>query len=862
MLATTLVAMASCPVTVLFPCHTLDDFPTWLTEPEADALLAAWTAAWHPAVIAAAGCRPGWASVDLRPPDGDRVGIVPAFCDDRFAAQADPDEAGRWIRGLSEVSAIAVAAAGRLGLEPPAHAAALPGSGHEDDFFALGLAALLAELLARRMRSEADLDSTGFDAAVVAAAEAAVGGNDEAVRSGLAEAFACLEATRARYYPVESWAVDVVLLAPTTLGAALRAELESPAPLALVASGALVRRLAERHPDSLALLREAVAAGRVEACGGRDDERPLDACSPEEIRDSFAAGRDAWREHVGSTPVCHAAISGGSSAILPQLLAGFGYSAAIWSLFDGTPLPDPGGSRVRWEAAGAGIETVARPPLAADSCQSVLGLAETLGDALDHDHTAVIQFAHYAGTATRWHQLLRRIGSRCGLVGTFVTPTTLMERSAGTGMLASFEPDAFAPTLPPDVPAEDAVSTAVAAVRDEARRLVAADDAVRRALACPALEPAGPATAARRPVSAEATARGWLQARLLGRRRDDDARGLDNGLVRLLSHPRTGGILSLKRPADRGNRLSQQLALRTTAPAPAGRWVAAEDRAEWTKMEADAIDREGPADGGVIVSRGRLVTAKGRVAGRFSQRMTLVPGLPLATLDLEVSLDEPPSGPLWEAHLGCRFAWHENEDVELRRSLHLQSIATERTRFTAPHFIEIVPESSRATPGSDAVAILTGGLPWHLRSNPHVVDCLLPTGSGRVMTRLGVGIGLARPWEAALALAAGTPLVAGPRLPANVRLTAAGSVAGDRPGSLRVGILESAGRAGEVRIEWAHEVVRAVAVDFEGRPLPDVHVTVSGQTTSLFLHRYQWLQIVVEWGGHSQDPAATAGQLA
>ena len=244
MSATTLVAMASCPVTVLFPCHTLDDFPTWLTEPEADALLAAWTAAWHPAVIAAAGCRPGWASVDLRPPDGNRVGIVPAFCDDRFAAQADPDEAGRWIRGLSEVSAIAAAAAGRLGLEPPAHAAALPGSGHEDDFFALGLAALLAELLARRMRSEADLDSTGFDAAVVAAAEAAVGGNDEAVRSGLAEAFACLEATRARYYPVESWAVDVVLLAPTTLGAALRAELESPAPLAVVASGALVCRLA------------------------------------------------------------------------------------------------------------------------------------------------------------------------------------------------------------------------------------------------------------------------------------------------------------------------------------------------------------------------------------------------------------------------------------------------------------------------------------------------------------------------------------------------------------------------------------------------------------------------------------------
>jgi hypothetical protein len=848
--------MSARPVTVLLPCHTFDDFPTWLSEQEAEELLAAWTAAWHPAVIAAAGQQPEWASVDLRPPEGDRIGIVPAFCDDRFSAQADADD-GRWIRGLAELPAIAAAAADRLGVRPPTDGAALPGAAHADDFFALGLAALVAELLARRMRSEAALDATGFATAVVAAARAAVVGDAAAVEAGLREAFACLDATRARYYPVESWAVDVVLLAPTTLGVGLIAELESPVPLALVASGAVIRLLAERHPDSLAAVRAAVAAGRIEACGGRDDERPLDACTAEEIRDSFARGRAAWREHVGAAPSCFAAVGGGSSAILPQVLAGFGYSAAIWSLFDGTPLPDPGAGRIRWEGGGAGIEAVARPPLAADSCQSVLGLAEALGDALDHDHTAVIQFAHYAGTATRWHPLLRRIGQWCGLVGTFVTPTRLMERSAGTGLAASFEPDAFAPTSPPEDTSSDPIALAQTATRDEARRLLGTVTAVHDALP-PAAATAG-ADGAR---AGQSGRRGWLPPGLLGRRRDDDSRALDNGLVRLVSHPRTGGILALKRPADRGNRLSQQLAVRTTAPPRPGHWLPAEDRGEWTRMEAESIDRSGPLAGGTLVSRGRLVDAAGRGAGRFEQRMSLVPGLPLAVLDLEIELDRTPSGPLWEAHLACRFAWHENEDVEVRRSLHVQSIATERSRFTAPHFIEVVPEASRTGPGGDAIAILTGGLPWHLRSSPHVVDCLLPTGSPRAATRLAVGIGLARPWEMALALAAGELPAVGPPLPENVRLTSGASTGGDRPGSLRLGILESAGRAGEVRIEFAHAFARAAVVDLEGRPRPDVHVAVDGRAVVLHLHRYQWVELVLDRAGELPDEAEGRGGSA
>jgi alpha-mannosidase len=834
-------------VIVFFPCHTLDEVPTWLEESEAAGLLVAWTAAWHPALVAATGGPPAWASVDQPPPEIVAAGVVPAFCDHRFAAQADPDDPRRWVRHEVGGDAITAALAAVLGVGATA-AGSLPAKAWVDDFRALGLATLLAELLARRMRTEADLAATDFDALVLAASRAAVAGDDAAAREGLAAAFACLEATRARYYAVESWAVDLVLLAPTTGGAAVLAELESPVPLALVAEGATVRRLAERDPVAGAALRAAVEAGRAEACGGRDDSRPLELCVPEAIAASLAAGRRAWIDHLGRPPACFAAISGGSSAIMPQLLAGFGFGAAIWSLFDGSPLPDPGGGRIRWQGTGAGsIEALARSPLDAGRATTILELPDRIGDSLDHDHAAVIAFAHYAGAASPWHDLVRRIGHWCGLVGRFVTPSELVAATAGAGIDASFEPDAFAAAAPGvATAAEDPVAAVAAVTRQEAARLVAAARGPLAGLLPPARARDRPPAAG----SASVRTSRWLPAGLLGVRRDDDSLLLDNGWAQLRPHPRTGGLLSLRRPADRGNRISQQLALRTTRPPTADHWEPPEDRAEHTRMEADAITRAGDATGGTIESRGRLVDAAGRVRGRFTQRMRLVAGLPLAMLEIEVRLEEPVAGPLFEAHVACRFAWHENEDVEVRRSLHLQSIVTERTRFTAPHFLEIAPVASRA---AGAVAILTGGLPWHLRSSPHVLDTILLGGGREVTCRLAVGIGLERPWDMALELAAGGPPTAGPALPANLRLTIEPRQQGDPATVLRAGLVESAGRAGEVRIEWAREVVRAAAVDPLGHPLPDVAVTAAGRTTSVWLDRYQWLRLAVEFAPAAAD---------
>jgi alpha-mannosidase len=853
-------------IAVSLPCHSLHDFPTWLEEEEADALLSAWTAAWHPWLIAAVSTAPRWASVDLPPADTPTLGIVPVPWDDRFALQADAlcTAGSCWVRGVSGQEAIVAAAAAAMAGEEPV-APVLPGSPLADEFHALGLATLLTELLAQRMRSSASLDGTGFDDAAVRAARAAVGGDETAARSALSECYGCLESTRAHFYPVDVWLLDLVLLAESTLGEGLERELATAVPATLIATGRVIEQLATRNPTVLTRVRERCAAGVFAPAGGRYDAQPLDACTPEQIVASFERGMAAWQKHVGATPVTYAQQTGGSSAILPQLLAELGFTGAIWTLFDGTPLPDPGSSRIRWEGSGGGcIDGVARPPLDARAARTILSLPERLGDAMDHDHTAVVQFAHHAGTASPWFDALRRIGGSSTVLGTFVTAADFFNRTAGAGTVVAFEPDAFPVGIPAgpsngmSAGSDDPVAARVAAARDEARRIATAAEPFRQLL------PTGGSAAAPPPRTTDRGSRSaWNLGTLLsgGTRADEDL-VLAHDSLRVQVHRQTGGLLSVRRPADRGNRLSQRLALRTTRPAPppGQPWEDVTERASYSAMEADSIERLPAADGRgeAIVSRGRLTTGRNRDLGSFTQRIELVAGLPVALIDIDVRLVDAPVGPLFEHHPACRFAWHENEDMDVRRSLHTQSIATERGLFTAPWFIELCRPGER----DGSITILTGGLPWHMRSSPHMLDSILPSATatprpGEPSCRLAVGIGIDRPWDLAAALLAdplGTALPSSacrPMIPANVRLIA-GPVRheGDRLVAARIGLLESEGRPGEVRLEWATGVARVRdVVTGSGHPAhgPGEPATIDGHVVTVTLRRYQWRHLDVEF---------------
>jgi hypothetical protein len=733
--------MESNRIIVFLPCHSLGDFPTWLDEGEADDLLTAWTAAWHPQLIAAAGRRPEWASADFTPPDvTGAIGIVPATVEERFAAHVDSTalDGARWVRGVGGREAIVAEAAAVSGCPPAPAAEPLVA-----DFHALGLAWLLADLLARRMRSEMDLESSGFDETIVEAARAAVAGDLEEARNRLAECFGALEAARSHYYPVDVWLLDTVLLAPSTLGEALDRELDSPVPLGIVATGEVVETLAATRATTVARIRGRLEDGSLSAVGGRYAARPLDLCTPHEIEADLDQGRRVWEQHLGTPPQVFGQIAGGMSPILPRLLGERGYAGGLWTLFDGTPLPDAGGSRIRWEGRdGVTIDAIARPPLDARRAQTFITLAEQIGTSMDHDHSVVVQFAHYPGTACRWHDDFRRIASWSKVCGEFVTPEELFRRTADAGLTVRFPADAYPVTLPgAGVPLRDQVAAELA-------------HAVGEAVAMTTQRGHAAARAATATVTAPTPTRhGWLAGiagGFFGGRSSSTPLVLDNHLIRVKVHHDSGGLVSLRLPGDGGNRVSQRLALRTTRPAPAvGQpWEDVHERAEHSGMVADMVERRGET----VESRGRLTGPAGDV-GSFVQRVSLADGLPLAILEIEMRLATQPSGPPLESYAACRFAWHENEIPDILRSLNLEPIVTERWRFTAPHVIEIRPSVSRRE--RPATQILMLGLPWHIRSGEHMLDTILPADAGDpAVVRIAIGAGLDRPGDVAIDLMA------------------------------------------------------------------------------------------------------------
>lgn len=730
--------MNSQRIIVFLPCHSLGDFPTWLDESEADDLLTAWTAAWHPQLIAAVGHRPDWASADFTPPDlAGAIGIVPQSVEERFAAHVDASavDGAAWVRGVSGRDAIVATAAAAAGVAPLAAAESLAA-----DFHALGLAWLMADLLARRMRSEMDLESSGFDEAVVEAARAAVAGDLGGARRRLGECFGAIEATRGHYYPVDVWLLDTVLLAASTLGPALEQELGSPVPLGLVATGEVIESLASDNPAAVARIRVRLEQGSLSAVGGRHTARPLDLCIPAEVEADLDRGRRVWEEHLGAAPTVFGQIAGGTVPILPRLLGDRGYAGCLWTLFDGTPLPDAGSSRILWEgSAGGTIDAVARPPLDARRAQTYLTLAEQIGTAMDHDHTVVVQFAHYPGTACRWHDDIRRIASWCKAFGEFVTPAELFRRTATAGVPVSFPADAYPVTLPINA------GSIRAQVGAEVARAVEAAVAERQAgvvgQSAGQAERAAATPAARQPSWLASLTGGFFSSRST-----EAAFVLENGRIRVKVQRGSGGIVSMRLPGESGNRLSQRLAVRTTRPAPAvGQpWEDIHERAEHSGMIADTVDRVGDT----IESRGRLTGSAGDV-GSFLQRVSLAEGLPLAILEMEVRLAAPLSGPPLESYAACRFAWHENETPDILRSLNLEPIVTERRRFTAPHVIEIRSSSFRGE--RPATQILTLGLPWHVRSGEHMLDTILPADEADpAIIRIAIGAGLDRPGDVAV----------------------------------------------------------------------------------------------------------------
>jgi alpha-mannosidase len=407
-------------VAILLTCHSFQDFPVHPTGAQADSLLASWTALWHPLLIANCGQMPTWLRADELPahdrarlltlPSSEDVGLAPQAAEQIQAA------GGRLIRG--ESSRAAILAQALEGWASPQQV----DQNLADDFLALGYAYLQIELLTRQMRYATRVAETAFADNVVAAAAAAVSGEDERARSLLQSCFDFLSQERDHYYAVDVYLMDLSLVAEGLLGDPLWRELDRAEKCNLLIEGRLLEPLQRDWPASFQALQAAVSEQRAGLVGGEYRELPSALLALETISRQFELGLETFTHSVGQRPKTYGRRTFGLTSALPQILLRLGYAGALHATFDGGRFPEATQAKSRWEGDGQfSIDGIMRAPLDATASATFLGLAIKLGESMDMDHIATRSFVHWVGQASPWYDELRRVTRYTRALGRFVT---------------------------------------------------------------------------------------------------------------------------------------------------------------------------------------------------------------------------------------------------------------------------------------------------------------------------------------------------------------------------------------------------------------------------------------------------------
>lgn len=938
---------------VLLPCHSLDDFPTNLRGEEAEGVLAAWSALWHPALIAAVGKMPTWRPAEFSPDSlSGKLIVVPPAAEKKFPGDLDElaQRGGATVvSGLSKRDQIVAAllkAVGNAGVQCEAAA----------DFLALGTCVLLSELLVRRMRYSSNLHETPFEGHLIAAATAAKSGHDDESRRNLELCANTLVESRGRYYPVDMSLVDLTLIARTTIGASLRGELAASRPTNLVMSAEVLAEMADHEPATLAALQEAIERGTASVVGGEWDEAELPLLSLEAMAGEFQKGLSEYEKHLGRRPTVFARRRFGLTPALPQILGGLGFRGALHATLDDGRFPQADSAKIRWEGLdNSTIEAIARVPLDAREPGTFMALAEKIGHAMDHDHVATVSFAHWPGQASIFYDDLRRMMAIAPVIGKFVSLDHYFESTDSSGMYSKFTADEYrSPYLQQDVATgrSDPISRWVRRAREEAGAaasdgLETLADSLRGAKSNGTSLPLTPGPSpqkgegrterdAQRLAQAESEfaaalprgkrepARGYLAVNSASYKRrvlvdvselatlpptkapvkaaeatggvkrvvvdlppmgfawigpTDDGPGknwsgeplafgqtLRNEFCEVAIHPTTGGIQSVFDFRVRGNRLSQQLVFRSGA---AGSDSAEDPETPESRMVADSIDvTSGGLLFGEITSRGQLLNAAGKRLGGFTQRVQLTLGSRVIGLEIELDPAEPLGPDPWSSYIASRFAWGDRT-AELRRGVHLESHPTRVKRIEAPHYLELEAAEART-------ALLTGGLPYHLRVGARMLDTLLAVrGETAKSFRLGIGIDVPHAWMAALDLlvppialaetaAPPTPVSYGwlfsldaknavvthwsPVVSGHDAASGGSSSDGRSPQKIvgfRCRVLELEGVGGRVPLRCFRKPGTADRTDLTGKSLGNL--VVDDDRVMLDLGAYEWQQIDVRW---------------
>jgi alpha-mannosidase len=464
----------------LFPCHSLEDFPTHGDEQDAKSLLSGWTGLWHPALIAESGSVPQWHRASNTASNEDEVEAQnadyihdhyyeeePEWTDSNQQPPSDFDEEefrSLWQESLITIPKPAVSAVSEGFRDAVASlgATVVEGFGSRNqwldsialeskvpdelvaDFFSLGYARLQVELMTRKLRYSSDLDPDRFNPVVLEAANAAVAGNADLANKKLTAAFDLLAEEKNSYYSVPADLVDIVLVADSTKPDRLAAELQHDQPVNFLVSGSKLRQIQQDDSDCLGQIAAAVEAESACVFGGVEHELPDNLLSPDSILNQLLQARGTFTETIGQPTSVFMRRRYGLNPLLPGILSSLGVAGAMHVTLDRGRFPQSGSSNIRWSGIdGASVMASSSIPLNAAAEKSFLDLGVTIGSELDSEHVSTVFFARWPGQTCDSFEDVRNASKFGSVIGVFEKADCHFEQVYDPGYGESFDADDY-----------------------------------------------------------------------------------------------------------------------------------------------------------------------------------------------------------------------------------------------------------------------------------------------------------------------------------------------------------------------------------------------------------------------------------
>ncbi len=408
--------------------------PANLTDADASAAWAAASIPWHPALLGLADDLPRFEDVALpTDPEAGEVRLIATGHLDRlppdYRARAEAAGVPLVEADADRIAAVRAILAAVPDLES-GHAAAL-----DDplalDYLALGSSHWWLRDLTLAMGHVDTLSRPNLAREALTGAKGWRTGDPTAATAHLRAGFELLSRARERMYPLDGYVLDLCLLDPATPPGALADALAHRTAVTLLASGEAIEAFADREPERAAQLREAITEGWVDVIGGAWSEVDEPFLPWSSISWQFRRGSAAYRRHLDERNVeTLARRRFGLYPQLPQVARRFGIRYALFLALDSGRFPLVPESKRLWASPDSTtLESITRPPIAADRPSEGARLAWRMAKSMRDDQVATLPMAHWPGVVAPWFVDFRRSSAYAPVLSRWVTVNDFFSRS-------------------------------------------------------------------------------------------------------------------------------------------------------------------------------------------------------------------------------------------------------------------------------------------------------------------------------------------------------------------------------------------------------------------------------------------------